>query len=483
MTKPIIISCRTAAYRNLGNFRRFSDIFIADFDDGQIDAVLSKIGFARKQIGSRKQQKSAGQFFKNQQTKAAKELAKNAPITHIFYVLAYDRSQTLPSNRSVLYRKALRILLEEWAAEKRIERVLIYEGLHTELEEELLAEISHRGFQNNKLFFNQQEIVKQIKAFLTGNLNAPQHLDGEAVLKAISVQQGILVERAEAVYSFSHLTLQEYLTAKYIVDNNAVPDLVNQYITEDRWKEVFLLVAGLMPGKAGADPLLLAMEAKALDYLKTPLPQQRFIPLLQWAEDVTTGSTGDLSPVAKRSVAIAIVIAIANAYAYADVYNIANTIVNAIANADVYSIANTIAYAIANATADIYTYANAYVNIIDCLIRAAKEIQDFPEVFRDTNWAGLIAQLETLKTQIPNRNQLEQVYREFAERIIKVWLNAFYLTREMVEFAQEELAEIDRQYFYIYWLMLECKKAAVKVSPETWAAIEDRMFRVPASQT
>ncbi|MEH2012321.1 hypothetical protein [Nostoc sp.] len=50
---------------------------------------------------------------------------------------------------------------------------------------------------------------------MASSLNAPQHLDGESVLNAIALQQGILVERAEDVFSFSHLTLQEYLTGQY----------------------------------------------------------------------------------------------------------------------------------------------------------------------------------------------------------------------------------------------------------------------------
>ncbi len=51
-------------------------------------------------------------------------------------------------------------------------------------------------------------------------------LDSEKVLNAIEVQQGILVERMEDQYSFSHLTLQEYLTAQYLVDNNEWKALV-----------------------------------------------------------------------------------------------------------------------------------------------------------------------------------------------------------------------------------------------------------------
>jgi predicted NACHT family NTPase len=98
-------------------------------------------------------------------------------------------------------------------------------------------------------------------------LNAPKHLDGEAVLDAIAVQQGILVKRAEDTYSFSYLTLQEYLTAQYIDDHQQIELLVHQHLTDERWREVFLLVAGLMRG--GTDNLLLLMNQQAQAYLNT----------------------------------------------------------------------------------------------------------------------------------------------------------------------------------------------------------------------
>ncbi|MGD1897058.1 MAG: hypothetical protein ACFB16_08910, partial [Phormidesmis sp.] len=60
-------------------------------------------------------------------------------------------SQRFPNNRSSLYKKALRILLEEWAAEKRILRDEIYEGLSIEQEEILLAEIAYDGMKTDQL--------------------------------------------------------------------------------------------------------------------------------------------------------------------------------------------------------------------------------------------------------------------------------------------------------------------------------------------
>lgn len=125
----------------------------------------------------------------------------------------------------------LDILLEEWAAEKRLNQEPIHEGLHTDLEKMMLAEIAHKGFKDDQLFFSEQQIIKSITDFLADSVDNPKYLDGKNILNAIAAQQGILVQRAEDVYSFSHLTLQEYLTAQYISqDDSRIEQLVRQHL-------------------------------------------------------------------------------------------------------------------------------------------------------------------------------------------------------------------------------------------------------------
>lgn len=87
--------------------------------------------------------------------------------------------------------------------------------------------------------------------------------DSEAVLKAIEAQHGIFVEWAKGIYSFSHLTFQEYFAAKYIVskqDPNYLYTLMDCYLTDYKWREVFLLVTGMLPQ---ADDFLLRMKVEA----------------------------------------------------------------------------------------------------------------------------------------------------------------------------------------------------------------------------
>ena len=452
-----IASCRTAAYR--GNFRRFSDVAMADFDDEQIQQFINN-WFQKEEDKQAKTGDKCWELLQKPENQAAKELA-HTPLLLTFLCLVYDRSQNFPNNRSVLYKNALRILLEEWAAEKRILRDEIYQGLHTELEEVLLSKIAYTGFASNRLFFSQSEIVDQIKTFLAGNLNAPQHLNGEAVLNAIAIQQGILVERARDVFSFSHLTLQEYLTAQYIYDNRLIEKLVTEHLTDKRWKEVFLLVAGVMRG--GADDLLLLMEKEVQKYINTPKLQA----LLNWAEAVTVGSQGDYKPVGKRAVAIA------NANA------IANTYTNAIAIADSY--VNTkidyIVNAMNNAHSFICTYQYARPNAYIKGINYFGEIEKLQIFNQKLNFTLLLPQLETLKAKIPDDKQPEEVHLAFAKKFIETLLKGFNLTPEMVNLSEEEINALDK-YLYANYLIIQCKDAALSISTQTWETIETRMLLV-----
>ena len=129
-----IASCRTAAYHNY--FHRFTNVEIAEFDDAQIQQFIGN-WFQSDLDQQMEIAQRCWKLLQKPENAAAKELAQT-PLLLTFLCLVYDRSQNLPDNRSTLYRKALDILLEEWAAEKRIQRDAIYPDLHIDLEKALL---------------------------------------------------------------------------------------------------------------------------------------------------------------------------------------------------------------------------------------------------------------------------------------------------------------------------------------------------------
>lgn len=162
----------------------------------------------------------------------------------------------------------------------------------------MLAEIAYLNFKIDRVFFSRDEIIQSICTFLADNLNAPKHLDAQAVIEAIQIQQGILIERALGVFSFYHLTFQEFLTSQYIVDNSLIETLLEENLINKRWFEVFQLVAGLVRGSA--DQLLLSMEAKAQEVLRT----ERLKSLITWAEKITSNSQRRYKPAVRRAIAL-----------------------------------------------------------------------------------------------------------------------------------------------------------------------------------
>lgn len=375
---------------------------------------------------------------------------------------------------------------------KRLQRDPICQGLNPELEKVLLAEIAYEGFVADQLFFPKQQLINRIRDFLADTVDNPKYLDSAAVLNAIAVQQGILVERAEAIFSFSHLGLQEYLTALHISQNyRRVEQLVKQYLTEERWKEVFIMVAGLL---GNANEMLSQMDAIAQQLISNPKLQI----LLQWADHVTREARGNCKSLAKRAVAMIIItIAIAthatnnivrairlaniSAFVSNSPINFSITMVNTsfLSHSDSFTISNS--FIIKNAILRTFRgfMRKSFTDIASDLASAndlasASELEE-DKIFKDGILTALISGLEELQSQIPDDDQPHETLLAFADRIEQTYLDAFQIKREWLELSDEEVKALVN-YFCIYELMVRCKEAAVRVSRETWAAIEGRML-------
>jgi hypothetical protein len=461
-----IASCRVAAAWS--GFTGFTDIELADFDDEQIQKFIDNWFHDELDRASSVAEK-CWNLLNDDTYASAKELAQT-PLLLTFLCVVYDRTQSFPANRAALYRKALDILLEEWAAEKRIRQEPICEGLNTELEKVLLAEIAYRGFVQDRLFFTRQELIDHIQKFLEDSADKPKYLDGKAVLMAIAVQQGILTERAEDIYSFSHLTVQEYLTAQYLSQNPTVlADAVVQHLTEQRWREVLLLVSGLLPK---ADAVLKQMATVAQQKVVWPKLQA----LLHWAHQVTVNSDNPAAPPVKG----VSVIFFAHAHAYdlglardRDFDHDRNfdhdrdlALVGALDLADALGL-----------KLELKLNGPLALGLDHAHTRALELITIFN---RFANLPVLIQELETLKSQVPDRNESRKVRQAFAERIFQIWCSGLGLDREVLNLSRSEITAL-ADYFYIYELMIRCKESSVRVSREVWECIENAIA-MPTSE-
>lgn len=300
-----MVSCRIAAYHSY--LKGFRNVAIAEFTKEQMGQFISNWFLADPNPGLTtevkiKNGRDCWQQLQDSTSIPTEELSQT-PLLLTFICIAYRNSQTITDNRAVLYTEALDILLKEWYKEKALEKSWeIYQYLPPRLEKELLAEIAYVGLEEDKLFLKKDDLAQQISTFLEDTPNAPKHIDADKVIDAITVQQGIFVERAMGVYSFSHLTLQEYLCAEYIIKWSFQDRLVKKHVTDNRWREVFLLIPGLMGGAA-----ISFIEKLEVQTHQAILEHITLKGLLTWAEAKTTYSTSGYSGETKRIFALLLI--------------------------------------------------------------------------------------------------------------------------------------------------------------------------------
>jgi hypothetical protein len=117
---------------------------------------------------------------------------------------------------------------------------------------ELLSFLAVKKFEKEQyVLFEQAEIEEYIAEFL-----GIGQRDSRAVLKAMEAQHGLLIERSQKIWSFSHLTFQEYLVAKWFCATKDFENMSDQCINK-HWREIFILTIELLPN---ANSLLVSMK-------------------------------------------------------------------------------------------------------------------------------------------------------------------------------------------------------------------------------
>ncbi|MBD1922316.1 NACHT domain-containing protein [Microcoleus sp. FACHB-831] len=471
-----VITCRIAA--QLANQRdslNFDNVEVADFNYEQIEAFAKKWFVEVGRNSNEQGEAKANQFVENlhlPENEQIRELAVT-PILLNLACLFFQEKSEFPSNRAKLYEQGLDILLERWDESRGIQRDEAYRNLSLEDKKQMLIQVAFIMFERGDYFFEQDTIHKIIADYLRTLPDAqtePKALkrNSKAVLKSVEAQHGLLVERSREIYSFSHLTFQEYFTAKNFVDSYNWQNLV-KYIAEPRWSEVFLLAAGMLKP---ADELLRLMKQEVDAIVRVDEQLQKF---LVWVKQKSLSVEVRFKPAAVRAFYFAFAL---------DRRNVMPTILS-----------TTLAHALNSDLTN--EFCNDFKNkcatglALDCALLLdlnlardhalggtfASQYALDPELKR---WLQKLQQ--TLKDQLPELIKDTQGYRAWWEANGPAWTEELrYVMREYRNIGRDwgfSEAQMERleQYYDANKLLVDCLNSASNVSPEVRQEIEDTLL-------
>lgn len=250
---PVIITCRSAIYRDEFLSVVNQTLEVVEFNDQQIR------DFLRAWEQEMPKGKSIEQLMHTLHDRPQiMTLARNPLMLTIIAYLYTDTPFILPHSRAEFYRKSTEILLDQWHQE------------HNQFQ----AREKKQILQHLALFFqdsaNQQgqdrrsvdyhTVLSQVEQILPNLMFQPE--DAKPLVNEIVERSGLLlaIDGGER-YQFAHLTLQEFLAANKLIANPN--DLIERFKADpDAWRESIKLWCGL-----AEDSTALICEVRKVDPL------------------------------------------------------------------------------------------------------------------------------------------------------------------------------------------------------------------------
>src|SRR6185436_2311188 len=173
--------------------------------------------------------KEPATFLAKLQAAPFRDLA-NRPLFLTHLIVFFRTKGYLPDQASNIYQRIITLILEEWDAQRGIRRGTEYAGFSPEKKLDFLAFAAfHLTYKLNLKMFRARDLVEVYeKGYEVFNLPRNQ---AREVAAEIETHTGLIAEATDAAYEFSHLSLQEYLCAYYLVRSPLSPE-VHTYIVE-----------------------------------------------------------------------------------------------------------------------------------------------------------------------------------------------------------------------------------------------------------
>nr|WP_281173845.1 NACHT domain-containing protein [Deinococcus marmoris] len=261
---PLIVSSR------IGNNRTIPSLSIFEIADFSYEERTSYINKWFESQNKSNQSQSLDNIINIQS--GLDEITTNPLLLSLICIL-FTRDLEIPNRRAAIYRRCIDLLIREWDTERFFRRKGEFSGVDDEMKIRIISEIANYYMEIHERYAESRSIQPKVKEILD-----KYEIDATSVkdfLDEIFSHHGLIVRAGHGLYGFSHLTFQEYLTARYYVHNNLIKELIEKVKRDEKWKETFILAMGEVANAIGAIDIIhedkkISVDSK-LEYISTIL--------------------------------------------------------------------------------------------------------------------------------------------------------------------------------------------------------------------
>jgi predicted NACHT family NTPase len=214
----IVLSCRTGEFNyDLEHSNTFE---IAPLNNNQIEL------FVNKWLDDKS--KAEDFLHKVKNSPFADTSIKPLSLAHLCAI--YQRIGNIPDQPKTIYRKVVNLLIDEWDEQRSVIRKSAFEDFQTDQKIEFLTHLSYYltvEFQSSIFSVSQFKLAyKNISEYHNLPINKAND-----VVKELESHTGLFIESGYEKFEFVHKSIQEYLSADYLVKLPSLNSVKNNFET------------------------------------------------------------------------------------------------------------------------------------------------------------------------------------------------------------------------------------------------------------
>src|SRR5208337_1927392 len=146
------------------------------------------------------------------------------PLTIAHLCAIYERVGKIPDKPKTVYRKIVNLALDEWDQQRSVKRVSAYANFENDRKFEFLSNLSYvltTSIKGHGSVFTRDDLIAAYQK-IYDNFDLPKD-DAAKVCSELETHTGLFVLAGYERYEFCHKSVQEYLSAEFLVRLPSIP--------------------------------------------------------------------------------------------------------------------------------------------------------------------------------------------------------------------------------------------------------------------